>query len=286
MQKKIGVIGGSGLYELDGLENVVKKSVETPWGQPSDSMICGNLGEVEISFIPRHGRGHHILPSEVNSRANICALKMNGVRHIVAFSAVGSLKEEIKPRDFVIPDQIIDRTRSRPNSFFGNGVVAHLPFADPFCSELSKAIIKSLEKLGISYHKNETLICMEGPLFSTRSESHWYRSMGAGLINMSALPEAKLAREAGISYCMVCMSTDYDCWKEDEEDVSLEMLLENLRANGANAKKCLLQIINSIDYESETEAMSSVKTSIITAPEARNPETVEKLKVLLPDIFS
>ncbi|HND55503.1 MAG TPA: MTAP family purine nucleoside phosphorylase, partial [Pirellulaceae bacterium] len=201
----VGVIGGSGLYSIDELKVLGEVKPRTPWGLPSDAIVVGELSGVNVAFLPRHGRGHRLLPTEVPSRANIAALKSIGVRSIVAFSAVGSLKAELKPQHFVVPNQIIDRTRHRPSTFFGDGVVGHVVFADPFSVPLSDLVHAHAVKLGLVVHKDISLVCMEGPAFSTRAESHLYRSWGAGLINMSALPEAKLAREAEISYAMVCM---------------------------------------------------------------------------------
>ena len=213
----VGIIGGSGLYEMEGADIIEEVTMETAWGAPSDSITIADVNGVNTAFLPRHGRGHFIMPHEINYRANIAALKMLGVDEILAFSAVGSLKEDIRPLDFVLPSQVIDRTKSRESTFFGNGIVGHVAFADPFCERMQKIIPGIAEKLGIVMHTSETLVCMEGPAFSTRGESHLYRSWEAGVINMSTLPEAKLAREAEICYTVICMSTDYDCWKEDEE---------------------------------------------------------------------
>ncbi len=285
-QVSIGVIGGSGLYDIPGIEKIDEKKPETPWGEPSDSIVIGEIGGVRMAFLPRHGRGHRKLPGEVNSRANICALKMLGVEKILAFSAVGSLKEELKPLDFVVPDQIIDRTRGRPSTFFGNGVVGHVTFADPFCAGLGEILFDETRQLGLTVHKAETLVCMEGPLFSTRAESNLYRSFGAGLITMSALPEAKLAREAELCYAVVCMVTDYDCWKEEASDVDIQMVLQNLCKNAENAKRLLQAAAKRIaDFDAGCKCREAAKYAIITAEEARDPETVKKLKVLLPNYF-
>ncbi|MBI4881432.1 MAG: S-methyl-5'-thioadenosine phosphorylase, partial [Planctomycetes bacterium] len=225
LSARVGVIGGSGLYELDDLEILGEARPRTPFGSPSDAILVGRLGGHDVAFLPRHGRGHRLLPGEVPSRANIAALKALGVDRIVAFSAVGSLKEELPPLDFVIPEQVIDRTRGRPGSFFGAGVAGHVAFADPFSRRLCGVLHEKAVALGLRVHRGETLVCMEGPLFSTRAESHLYRSWGAGLINMSALPEAKLAREAEMSYALVCAVTDYDCWRETSEDVDIQMVI-------------------------------------------------------------
>ena len=281
---KLAFIGGTGLYSLDGMEILEEVCPNTPWGKPSDTITIGKFAEKVVAFLPRHGRGHFISPSEIPAQANIAALKLLGVEEIVSFSSVGSLREKIKPLDFALPNQIIDRTKSRESSFFGNGVVAHAPFADPFSEKLAKTIVASAKALKIRMHDKKTLVCMEGPLFSTRAESHMYRKLGGDLINMSVLPEAKLAREAEIAYQMVCMATDYDCWKEDEEHVTLEMVLGNLSKNGANAKRLIADLIPKLGKE-DHGLKGSTKFSIVTAPEKRNPEQVKKLKVLFPEYF-
>ncbi len=282
---KIGVIGGTGIYEIEGVEIVEEISIDTPWGKPSDSIVVARVNDVVTAFLPRHGRGHVHPPHQVNSRANIAALKMIGVEEILAFSAVGSLKEEIKPLDFVLPSQIIDRTKVRPGTFFENGMVAHIPFADPFCERLHKIIIPAAKDQGIELHKNETVICMEGPAFSTRAESNLYRSWGAGIINMSALPESKLAREAEICYTLICMSTDYDCWHEEEEDVTAEIIIANLNKNADTAKGLLKTLLPLMGEERTCSCKEAARYSIITAKEKQNADEVEKLKNLFPDLF-
>ncbi len=281
----IGVIGGSGLYEIDGARTIEELSIDTPWGKPSDSIMISEIEGHRAAFLPRHGRGHVFLPHEVNYRANIAAMKMIGVREIIAFSAVGSLKEEIKPLDFVLPEQVIDRTRSRAGSFFGNGVAAHASFGHPFCGRLDGHIRKAGGELGLTMHTGETLICMEGPAFSTRAESNLYRSWGAGVINMSTLPEAKLAREAEICYAVICMSTDYDCWHETEEHVTIDMVIRNLTTNAGNAKKILKLILERIGQERDCGCPEAMKYAIITAEDKRNREQSKKLKAILPDYF-
>ncbi|MCU0823215.1 MAG: S-methyl-5'-thioadenosine phosphorylase [Leptospira sp.] len=282
---KIGVIGGTGLYSIDGMEILDEVYPDTPWGKPSDKITIGRFKGKEIAFLPRHGKGHFLNPSEVPARANIAALKALGVEEIIAFSSVGSLREEIAPRDFVIPSQIIDRTKSRPATFFENGMVAHAPFADPFSSGLGKKVETAAASIQLKIHTNKTLICMEGPLFSTRAESHMYRSWGADIINMTVLPEAKLAREAEILYQMVCMSTDYDCWKEDEEHVTLEMVLQNLGQNAETAKRLLSALIDHLGVSDDTSLVGSTKFSLVTSEEKRNQEQVQKLKYLFPTYF-
>lgn len=281
---KIGIIGGSGLYNLDGMTVLDEVKPITPWGEPSDSIIIGEFAGKKIAFLSRHGRGHYLNPSEVPVRANIAALKSLGVEQILAFSAVGSLREEIPPRDFVIPSQIIDRTKGiRPSTFFENGVVAHVPFADPFTQSLGELLYAKRDTLvDAKVHKDKTLVVMEGPAFSTRAESHLYRSWGGDIINMSALPESKLAREAEIAYQMVCMSTDYDCWKEDEEAVTVEAVIANLNANSENAKRLLAAVIPELTGESEYK--DTFHTGIITAPESRTREAMIRLKYLFQDL--
>ncbi len=284
-QVKIGVIGGTGLYSLDGMEIKGEVFPVTPWGKPSDSITIGKFKGKEIAFLPRHGRGHFLNPSEVPSQANIAALKSLGVEEIIAFSSVGSLREEIHPLDFVLPSQIIDRTKSRSATYFENGVVGHAPFADPFSSSLASKVEKAASAIHLNIHKKKTLICMEGPLFSTRAESHMYRSWGGDIINMTVLPEAKLAREAEILYQMVCMSTDYDCWKEDEAHVTLEMVLGNLSKNAETAKRLLAELIDHLGNSDDKSLQGSTKFSIVTAPEKQNRDQIQKLKFLFPNYF-
>jgi len=286
VRARIGVIGGSGLYELDQLEVVAEVCPDTPYGRPSDAIVVGRVNGYSLAFLPRHGRGHRLLPSEVPARANIAALKSLGVDRVVAFSAVGSLKEELPPLDFVIPSQMIDRTRSRPSSFFGEGVVGHVPFADPFSGVLSDILYDTARAEGLRVHRDETLVCMEGPAFSTRAESHLYRALGAGLINMSALPEAKLAREAEMSYGLVCMVTDYDCWRETDEDVDIQMVLLNLNRNAANAKRLLAAAIEKVAAFEESPAIAeAARHAIITARDRLSETALERMRFLYPGYF-
>lgn len=283
---QIGVIGGTGLYQVEGVRVLTELRPETPWGPPSDAIAICDVGGIPVAFLPRHGRRHRILPTEVNSHANIAALKAIGVRQIVAFSAVGSLREEIAPLDFVVPDQLIDRTRARRNTYFGDGVVAHVGFADPFCPRLRRILLGEIEALGIRAHAEATLVCMEGPAFSTKAESHLYRAWGGACINMSALPEAKLAREAELCYAMVCMSTDYDCWREETEHVSAEMIFQNLAKNAANAGRAIRSIPRAVAAGTRSCGCSqAARKGIVTAPEIRPAETVRRLKYILPDLF-
>lgn len=282
---EIAFIGGSGLYEIDGAELIEEVDIETPWGKPADKISIMDIDGVKAAFLPRHGKGHVHAPHQLNFRANIAALKMLGAKEIVAFSAVGSLKEEIPPMDFVLPSQIIDRTKARDTTFFENGIVGHVGFADPFCHRLQDIIIPAAKELNLKMHTNETLICMEGPAFSTRAESNLYRSWGAGVINMSTIPESKLAREAEMCYAVICMSTDYDCWHESEEDVTVEMVVNNMNTNSANAKNLVKTITKKLGQSRTCSCKDASKYAIITAPEKRNPEQAEKLKKILPDYF-
>ena len=289
---RVAVIGGTGLYALEGL--TVKDSVfpDTPWGKPSDSITLGEYkspkGEsLQLAFLPRHGKGHFIPPTEIPQKANISALKMLGVEYIVAFSAVGSLKEEIKPTHFVLPDQIIDRTRFREDSFYGEGVVVHLSFGEPFSKELRNLLEKNIKELNIPLHPNETIVCMEGPVFSTRAESKLYRSWGAGIINMSVIPEAKLARELEISYQMVCMSTDYDSWRESSEPVTAQEIMRVIGENSRSANQILTKCLEPLAELSRKDSplKGLVKSSTITTPEERRASTIKKLNQVLPDYF-
>ena len=231
---EIGIIGGSGLYEMPGLEDVDETVIETPFGDPSDHYVTGTLEGRRVAFLARHGRGHSILPTELNFRANIYGFKRLGVRYILSASAVGSLREEHAPMDFVLPDQFIDRTRQRVSTFFGNGIVAHISFADPLCSSLADVIQRAAQELGFPIKRGGTYVCMEGPAFSTRAESHLYRSWGAELIGMTNLQEAKLSREAEICYVTIAMVTDYDCWHEEEDAVTVEMLIGSPCTRGSS----------------------------------------------------
>ena len=279
----IACIGGSGLYAMDGLEDVEQHRVTTPFGDPSDAITVATLSGVRLAFLPRHGVGHRLLPTEVPSRANIAALKALGVQKIVSFSAVGSLAEPYAPRHFVVPDQLIDRTRHRPDTFFGDGIVGHVAFADPFAGPLGDLLYEHIEQLDdVTAHKGGTLVCMEGPTFSTRAESELYRSWGAQLINMSALPESKLAREAGIEYGLVCMVTDYDCWHPDHDDVDIQMVLETLKLNAHNAQELLRRALPDIAAAPRDQAIAdAARFAVITAPEVRPEATVDRLRGII-----
>ena len=250
-QARIGVIGGSGLYAMSELTAVEEVRVSTPFGDPSDAITIGTLAGERVAFLPRHARGHRILPADIPVRANIYALKSMGVEWVIAASAVGSLREEIAPLHMVIPDQIIDRTKNRISTFFTTGLVGHVGFADPFCPVLAGLLAAAAEQAGATVHRGGTYICMEGPAFSTRAESNLYRSWGASIIGMTALPEAKLAREAELHYAMIAQSTDYDCWRESEEAVSAEMVMGNVARNIDTVRRSLLALIPTIPQQGD-----------------------------------
>jgi 5'-methylthioadenosine phosphorylase len=274
-QARVGIIGGSGLYELEGMAHGKDVRISTPFGDPSDVIKLGKIEGVQVAFLPRHGVGHRISPSELPSKANIYALKSLGVEYIIAISTVGSLMEKIKPMDIVIPNQIIDRTFLRPDTFFGNGIVGHVAFADPFCPALSDVLYDAVHKTGARVHDGGTVIVMEGPQFSTRAESELYRSWGADIILMTALPEAKLAREAEICYGMMAIVTDYDCWNELSETVSAEMVISNLMKSIGEAKKVLRRAIVNIPVNRDCECGHALESAIITDP-AVIPAKVKK----------
>ncbi len=261
----IGVIGGSGLYELEGLSGVGRIRQDTPFGAPSDEFITGVLDGVKMVFLPRHGRGHRLLPSEVNYRANIYGMKKLGVTHLISVSAVGSMKEEIAPGHIVIPDQFIDRTNgSRAGTFFGSGIVAHVQFADPVCGDLSGVLYDAALDAGATAHRGGTYICMEGPAFSTRAESNMYRSFGASVIGMTNIPEAKLAREAEICYGVIALATDYDCWHESHEDVSVDAILSIIKQNVATAKTIIKGAARRVNPKRKCPCQSALEYAIIT----------------------
>lgn len=277
---KIGVIGGSGIYDIEGITETRKQKISTPFGDPSDTIVIGNLEGIPVAFLPRHGRGHFIMPSELNSRANIYALKSLGVEQIISISACGSLKEELKPRDIVIPDQLFDRTRQRPYTFFGEGIVAHIGFANPYCPELSQTLYQAAKDLRFSVHLGGTYVCIEGPQFSTKAESKVFRSLGFSIIGMTNLPEAKLAREAEICYATLGLVTDYDVWKEGEE-VSVERVVGNLLANIENVKKLIKAVIPRLERERKCECASALAYAVQTRKWAINRKTAKKLDLLI-----
>jgi len=260
----VGVIGGSGLYRMEGLKRVRQVEVKTPFGKPSDRLVRGFLGDRELVFLPRHGRGHRWLPTELNFRANIFALKILGVERIISVSAVGSLREEIAPTHVVVPDQFIDRTTQRPSTFFGKGVVAHVSLADPFCSELTRRLIDAGSAAGAKIHPRGVYLCMEGPQFSTRAESRLYRSWGADVIGMTNLQEAKLAREAEICFATLALATDYDCWNEAAADVEIEHVLTILKQNVELAQKTIRHTLEALPDTRSCSCATALQNAIIT----------------------
>lgn len=264
-EQVLGVIGGSGLYEMEGLTDVAEVILTTPFGEPSDAFITGVLDGVRMVFLPRHGRGHRLLPSEVNYRANIYGMKKLGVTRLISVSAVGSMREEIEPGHIVIPDQFIDRTNAtRANTFFGNGIVAHVQFANPVCADLSAVLEAATRKSGARVHCGGTYLCMEGPAFSTRAESQMYRTFGVSVIGMTNIPEAKLAREAEICYGVIALATDYDCWHETHDDVSVDAILAIIKQNVAMAKAIIRHAAACLDTERKCPCIDALRYAIIT----------------------
>jgi len=278
---KVGVIGGTGLYDIEGLTDIKEVNPDTPFSKPSDAITIGRLGEIGIAFLPRHGKGHRLSPTEVPYRANIYALKGLGVERIIAVNTVGSFKQEIKPGDLVIPDQLIDRTRSRANTFFGGGLVVHIPFAEPFCPVLSQILLEAAKETGASVHPKGTYVVMEGPAFSTKAESRLYRSWGADIIGMTALPEAKLAREAEICYATIAGVTDYDSWQEQSEPFTVDVILNILRQNIDTIKKIIKLAVARIPEKHDCECATALKAAFVTAPRFMSPEQKQKLNLLI-----
>nr|WP_277876138.1 S-methyl-5'-thioadenosine phosphorylase [Chroococcidiopsis sp. [FACHB-1243]] len=285
VEAKIGIIGGSGLYKMEALQDVEELQVDTPFGAPSDALIVGTIEGTRVAFLARHGRNHTLLPSELPFRANIYAMKQLGVEYIISASAVGSLKEEAKPLDMVVPDQFIDRTKNRISTFFGEGIVAHIAFADPVCDRLAGILAEAIASLNLSdvtLHRGGTYVCMEGPAFSTKAESHLYRSWGATVIGMTNLPEAKLAREAEIAYATLALVTDYDCWHPDHDSVTVEMVIANLQRNAKNAQMVIQETVRRLTKNPPTsEAHSALKYAILTPLNKVPVATQEKLGLLL-----
>ncbi len=280
-EAKIGVIGGTGLYDIEGMTDIEEVNIDTPFGKPSDTITIGRLEGVGIAFLPRHGKGHRISPTELPARANIYALKSLGVEHIIAICSAGSFKKEIKPGDLLIPDQLIDRTRNRVNSFFTDGIVAHIAFAEPFCPVLSQILYQSAKEAGASVHPKGTFVVMEGPAFSTRAESRLYRSWGADIIGMTALPEAKLAREAEICYAVIGCATDYDSWWEPGEPVTVDMILTTLHKNVDTSKRIIKLAVGRIPEKRYCGCATALAMAIVTAPEMIPPEQRKKLELLI-----
>jgi 5'-methylthioadenosine phosphorylase len=285
----LGVIGGSGLYEIEGLEDAEEIRVETPWGDPSDVLIKGRIGEVGMVFLPRHGKGHRLTPTTVPYRANIDALKRLGCTDVLSISACGSLQEQYAPGDFVMADQFIDRTFAREKTFFGPGMVAHVSVADPICARLSALAGDAAEQVGAKVHRGGTYMTMEGPQFSTRAESHLYRQWGCDVIGMTNMPEAKLAREAELPYATIAMVTDYDCWREDEAAVEVTNVLEIMQANTAKAKQAIKTLADSLNRVVRTPSPQGIETcldfAMITAPDARDPDMIAKLDAIAGRVF-
>jgi 5'-methylthioadenosine phosphorylase len=286
---KIGIIGGSGLYKMDALKDVQEVKLTTPFGDPSDGIIVGQLEGATVAFLARHGRYHHLLPTELPFCANIHALKQLGVEYIISASAVGSLKEAAKPLDMVIPDQFIDRTKNRVSTFFGEGLVAHIAFGDPICPHLANILAEAVDSLDlpdIDLHRGGTYVCMEGPAFSTKAESNLYRSWDATIIGMTNLTEAKLAREAEIAYATLALVTDYDCWHPDHDSVTVEMIIDNLHKNALNAQLVIKETVKKLHANPpESIAHSALKYAILTPPAQIPPATKEKLSLLTKKYF-
>ncbi len=287
MHIKIGIIGGSGFYQIEGLTDIETIDIETPFGKPSDSLISGRLDGRSVVFLPRHGVGHPLLPSDINVRANIYALKSLGVEWLISVSAVGSLRQEIDPRHFVIPDQLYDHTKNRISTFFGDGLAAHISLAHPFCEDLSGLLYEATTEVGVPVHNGGTYICMEGPAFSTQAESHVYRQLGFDIIGMTAAPEAKLAREAEICYAVLACSTDYDCWHPDHENVTTEMILDNLRSNVEISKQIVKNVVSKIpDGERDCAYANALQYSIATQLDKIPLAKRHTLKLLLDKYLS
>lgn len=284
-EAKIGIIGGSGLYKMEALKDVEEVQVDTPFGAPSDALIVGTLEGTKVAFLARHGRNHHLMPTELPFRANIHAMKQLGVEYLISASAVGSLREDAKPLDMVVPDQFIDRTKNRISTFFGEGLVAHVAFGDPVCKNLAGVLadaVASQDLPDVTLHRGGTYVCMEGPAFSTKAESHLYRSWGATIIGMTNLPEAKLAREAEIAYATLALVTDYDCWHPDHDSVTVEMVIANLHRNATNAQKVIQETVRRLaENPPESDAHSALKYAILTPLDKAPAATKEKLALLL-----
>jgi 5'-methylthioadenosine phosphorylase len=284
-QTSIGIIGGSGLYVMDALKEIEEVRVDTPFGPPSDAFILGTLGGTRVAFLARHGRNHHLLPSELPFRANIYGMKSLGVEYLISASAVGSLQAEAKPLDMVVPDQFIDRTKNRISTFFGDGIVAHISFGDPVCANLTKILADAIAELnltGVNLHRGGTYVCMEGPAFSTRAESNLYRSWGGTVIGMTNLPEAKLAREAEIAYATLALVTDYDCWHDAHDSVTVEMIIANLQRNATNAQKVIQATVRALSQAPPTSSAHAALKHAILTPLDQAPETTKsKLSLLL-----
>lgn len=283
MSYTLGVLGGSGLYEMEGLRDVSEIHVDTPFGEPSDVLVKGTLENgTTLLFLPRHGRGHKVPPHQINYRANVCALKKSGATHLVSVSAVGSMKEEIEPGHLVVPDQFIDLTKKRITTFFEDGIAGHVPFADPVCGALAKAVGDAGEKTGARVHRGGTYVCMEGPQFSTRAESRLYRTWGVSVIGMTSMPEAKLAREAELPFATLALATDYDCWHGEHDDVTVEAVVATMKKNVAVAKRALALLAVALPDPTKSIAHGASRGAVMTAASAISPAARERLGWLLP----
>ena len=281
MNHLLGVIGGSGLYEIDGMKNIRDVAVKTPFGDPSDSLVIGELAGVPVAFLPRHGRGHRISPSQINYRANIYAMKKIGATSILSISAVGTMKEKIRPGDIVVVDQFYDHTKYRVNSFFTDGVVGHIQFADPICASLADVALAASKTVVKRVHKGGTYLCMEGPAFSTRAESRIYRKWGVDVIGMTNMPEARLAREAGLCYSTLALATDYDCWREGHADVSVDAILAVLRQNVENSKKIIVEVAKRLSKKTGCGCSESIRHAILTDPKQIPAAAKKRLSLIL-----
>src|SRR5215475_12584875 len=281
----VGIIGGSGLYDIEGLRDVGHVTVRTPFGAPSDAIVLGELNGIPIAFLSRHGRGHRIGPGEINYRANIYALKSLGVRRVISVSAVGSMKESIKPGDIVLPDQFIDLTKHRVSTFFESGIVAHVGFAEPVCGNMSASLFEGAQSIGASVHRGGVYLCIEGPQFSTKGESRLFRQWGVSVIGMTNMPEAKLAREAELCYATVALVTDYDCWHDEHDAVSVEAVVANLMKNVATAREVLSRVIPLVPESCAQGCPDALKTAVITDPRMFPPRVRRKLALLLDRHF-
>lgn len=278
-QPKIAIIGGSGLYEMDQMVVKEERQLVTPFGEPSDPFILGELAGVPVAFLSRHAKGHKLLPSEINYRANIYGIKQLGCEFVLSVSAVGSLKEEIVPGHLVMVDQFIDRTQNRPSTFFGDGVVAHVPFADPICDLMRQKLVEAAKSVDATVHERGTYVCMEGPMFSSRAESELYRSWGADVIGMTNYQEAKLAREAELSYATMALSTDYDCWHTEHDSVTADMVIATLNKNVALAKDVLAKVVPELQKIPQSPFADSLKNAVVTDPKLIPPATKERLNL-------
>jgi len=281
MKHVLAVLGGSGLYEMDGLRDIAELEVDTPYGRPSDVVVRGTLGGTTMLFLPRHGRGHKVPPHQINFRANVCALKKAGATHLVSISAVGSMREEIVPGHLVVPDQFIDLTKRRITTFFEDGIVGHVPFADPTCTVLGAALAEAATRAGATVHRGGTYLCMEGPQFSTRAESRLYRTWGVSVIGMTAMPEAKLAREAELPFATLALATDYDCWHETHDVVTVEHVIATMRSNVASAKRALAELAASLPDPTTSLAYKATEGAVMTADAAVLPDARARLSWLL-----